>query len=652
MKKSGSASAILAALITAAVYLPSLKNGFVNWDDPKYVLENLHIRTLDLAFFRWAFTDFYSSNWHPLTWISHAIDYAIWGLDPFGHHLTSVVLHGLNTFLVVIVVIQLIGMRKKALDAFPGQPAVRYPHGFILSAAFITGMLFGVHPLHVESVAWISERKDVLYAFFYLLSMIFYIRYAGKSGLRSCESLSRPFYRDRYYLASLVAFMFSLMSKQMAVTLPAALLIIDWYPLRRFAAREKRSALFIEKLPFLALSILTAGITFLAHKASVSVRSWEDFPLLARGLVAAKSSVVYIVKILVPEGLIAYYPYPRTITIYSPEFFVPLAAVICMSLLCISLRRRHSEWLALWGFYLVSLSPVLGIVQTGSQAMADRYTYLPALGPFLFFGIGSAFILEKMSAAGSRRLLLMACATALTLPVFLFFSYRTAQQIRVWKDSISLWTHAIESGPVNNPVAYHSRGAFHAISGRTNDALRDLDQAVRLSPRFMEPYMTRGSLYIKSGIPEKAVQDYTQAISIDNNSSKAYHGRGTAFISLGRYEEALKDFDAAISLASGSFSFYNDRAILLSRLNRYEEALRDYGEAVRLGKDSPGPFFNRGNLYARLGRLEEALKDYTLAVSISPRPVRDYHHNRAVVYERLGQHEKAKEDFRIAKGLN
>ncbi|UCF87094.1 MAG: hypothetical protein JSV71_06355, partial [Nitrospiraceae bacterium] len=330
------------SFITLLVYLPALQNDFVNWDDNEYIYDNPYIQSFDLKSIKWMFTAFHAANWHPLAWLSHAIDYAVWNLNPMGHHLTSIVLHGLNTFLVVILITQLVsfGRNNIAVQIRYSKSEARDP----LLAGIITGLLFGLHPLHVESVAWVSERKDVLYAFFFLLSILTYLKYTSSSGKRGF-----------FYSACLFFFILSLMSKPMAVTLPAVLILLDWYPLKRFefklALTSKRRVL-IEKLPFFVLSLITSVLTFMAQQAGGSVATIETLSFVKRMLIAVRALGFYLLKILWPLNLAPFYPYPSEDSMLIKEFIMASIVVFLITAFCIYLLKRQRVWSVVWVYYL------------------------------------------------------------------------------------------------------------------------------------------------------------------------------------------------------------------------------------------------------------------------------------------------------------
>lgn len=386
-------AALLVFFITLLVYLPSLGNEFVNWDDNQYVYENRNIQVSPGHVFEWSFTTFYAANWHPLTWISHALDYSMWGLNPRGHHLSSIVLHSINAVLVVYLCIGLFESyrRKKVAEGFSGP---FFDEKGVLIAAATTGILFGIHPVHVESVAWVSERKDILSALFFCLSILSYIRYVDETE-NVGEAGRRPLLRT--YFFSLVFFVCALLSKPMAVTLPVVLILLDWFPFQRIQSLRTLWKAVLEKVPFIAMGIASSVITVLAQIKGRSLVPFESSSVPARIMVAADAIFSYLTKMILPLDLSPFYPYPKVVSFFSAKYFFPLLVVTIITIACVNFfLRGRKVWLAVWGYYLITLLPVLGIIRVGLQSMADRYTYLPSLGPFLVLGLAAARGYEKL----------------------------------------------------------------------------------------------------------------------------------------------------------------------------------------------------------------------------------------------------------------
>ncbi len=361
--------AILVAVITVLVYLPALQNGFINWDDDIYVYRNQDIRSINFVFLKWAFTAFRAYNWHPLTWLSHAIDYSIWELNPIGHHLTNILFHGLNAFLVFIVATRLMESAKtKEILLFAAEEKRKFfVKAFITGA--VAGILFGIHPLHVESVAWVSERKDVLCAFFFLLSIFFYLGYTSSLHEQGQYSHGSSIKRYRQYGFCLLFFIMALMSKPMAVTLPVVLIILDIYPLGRlnkgygFKSIKK---LLAEKIPFLILSAISSVLTIAAQQLLI-----KEQDIGTRLLVGINAYAFYLVKTVFPVNLAPLYPYPDNISFWSPEVFGTIVILAGITAFCIASWRKNKIYSAVWLYFIVTLLPVTGIVRFGKQMAAD-----------------------------------------------------------------------------------------------------------------------------------------------------------------------------------------------------------------------------------------------------------------------------------------
>lgn len=529
---------LLLAVITFLLYIPALYSGFVNWDDPAYVLNNPNIRSLGLDFFRWAFTAPAVANWHPLTMLSHAIDYRLWGLNPAGHHLTSVILHSANAFLVALVVFSLFGLKEAQ------------GRGIALGASFLAGLFFAVHPLRVESVAWVSERKDVLCAFFFLLSVYFYIRYLKG-------------FRGAHYIASLALFALALMSKPMAITLPLVLLIIDYYPAKRL---QNKAAVVIEKIPFFILSGASALATIWAQKAGGAIIPLERYPLYIRVFSALRAYIFYLYKTILPVGLAPYYPRAVNIDPLSLGYLLPVAVFAAITVFVIIFKRRKI-FLSAWLYYLVTLLPVIGIVQAGGQAAADRYTYLPGLSVALLAGAGGASLYQRAKSLRPAVILLF-------LSAFVLLALSTFRQTRIWKDEISFWSHEIRLFPATVPIAY----------------------------------INRGMAYEDRGLFDKAIEDYTAGIALNTGFADSYVNRGSAYNGLGEYRKAIEDFNRALELKPGFMEAYYNRGLAELKTGDFKNAVEDLNEAIRINPGIPSAYDLLSEAYAGLGDDERALE--------------------------------------------
>jgi tetratricopeptide (TPR) repeat protein len=553
-----------------------------------YVLNNEHIKSLNFNFFLWSLTDLHTGNWHPLTWISHAFDYAVWGLNPFGHHLTSVLFHVLNTFLVALLAVKLIEAYRTDKDRGDHE-GISVSQTPVLLAGIVTGLLFGLHPLHVESVAWISERKDVLYAFFFLLALLAYIRYVSE---RDASKFSRDIHASahRAYASALLLFFLAAISKPMAITFPVVLLILDWFPLQRLQTADGRRRAFLEKTPFILISLALAGIAFYAQQSAHAIPRRFLIPLMMKIMYAAKALMDYLIHMVLPFDLIPLYPHTYWVdpVLTSPQYLLPAIAFVMISVCSILLIKKQPLWFAVWASYVIMLLPVLGIIQVGAQGMADRYTYLPSIGPFIVIGIATGWAGRKIIESNEKKMVWPALITALCLFTVLVSSF-TIKQIRIWKDGITLWNHELDSLNKKSSqdtfviwTAYAGKGFAHMRNGSYENAVDDFSKAILLIPNA-QYYLERAIAYAKLGRLEEAIQDFTSAISLDPKSSALYYNRGTAYAKRGSFSEAIDDLSKAISLSTEpNADYYMNRGNVLNKLGRLEEGKRDLIEARKI----------------------------------------------------------------------
>lgn len=632
--------AALPAAITMVVYLPALTNGFVTWDDLSYVHDRLQIRSLNGSFLQWAFTTSFLSNWHPLTWISYALDYRLWGLSPGGYHLTSVLLHTLNTYLVMVMVLYLL---RSAASAQNDASAERVR----LSVAIGTALLFGLHPIHVESVAWIAERKDVLCAFFFLLSINTYLRYARSSAAGG------RFYLQKDYWLVVLLFCLSLLSKQMSITLPAVLLILDWYPLRRLEDKGKRLAVIAEKLPLVLLSVIVS-IVVIALQEPFKTIGLNELSLQLRWLNAIVAIMKYLWHTLLPVGLVPLYPY-RPLSFLSPVSLASAAVVVVLSAGAFYFRKKVPVLAACWLYTVITLAPVIGVIQVGRQAMADRYFYLPSLGILLLISLLGVRLLAR--AAGplhrSRRVIIIA-VYAMGL---LVLSSLTVKQIGYWKDGIILWTRQLDAVPADEQdpkwmaLAYTNRATEYARKKEFAHAFEDSQRALLLEPTALR-HLNFALVIMAMGDENNAFTHLSRAIDLDPDEAvDAFAHRGKLHEKKGLLVNALRDYTAYIGLKGEVSEVLTDalirRGALFARFGKDDEAVTDLGSAIdqlsRTGNGCAQPLsdlrYNRANALARLGRYEEAVREYDDAIRCDPHP--DYSRNRSRAVERLTERQGA-----------
>jgi tetratricopeptide (TPR) repeat protein len=635
------------AFITSVVYILALRNDFVAWDDDIYVVDNMRIRSLDVPFFKWAFTGFHAGNWHPLTWISHALDYAIWGLNPLGHHLTNIILHAINSLMVVFLVIMLLeAYRERAMQS--KQSSFLHDRSMLV-ASVVTGVLFGLHPLHVESVAWVAERKDLLCALFFLLSITMYIRYVNLSGADT-DRQKRIRFLSREYLLSLGLFVLALLSKPMAVTLPLVLLILDWYPLKRIRSVGTLRSSLLEKLPFVVLSIFSSVLTILAQRAGEAIAPTNYVPFSPRLIVAARSLAVYLGKMVVPMNLSPFYPYPREVYFFSVEYLVPTILVVGITASCVVIARRQQLWLSVWGYYVLTLIPVLGIIQVGSQSMADRYTYLPSIGPFFLVGLGGAWISNRLNMLKKGKTIASLISITAAILACGSLSYGTVKQIGIWENSIVLWNSVLDTEASGPPLAYNNRGmAFYKL-GKLDKAMEDFDRAIALNPSYIYAYNNRGMAFYRLGKLDKAMKDFDRAIALNPSYIDAYNNRGMVFDDSGMANKALEDYNTAIRLNPSHYKAYNNLGTLYGKAGVFDRAIESFNAAIALNPNFAEAYHNRGISYFSAGRFEAAMQDFNRAIFLNQNFERAYL-SRGYLYLKTGNRAGALSDFRKACDL-
>ena len=533
-------TALLITAVTFIIYLPTLQNDFVNWDDDKYVYENQHIRTLDFNFLKWSF-GFQILNWHPLTLISHSIDYVIWGLNPIGHHLSSVILHSVNTFLFFILTLFLFTNSRLAI---PITSKTDTDMTSKIIATSVATLLFGLHPIHVESVAWISERKDVLSTFFMLLSLFYYCKYVVT------QKRNNP---SMYYILSMFFFVFALMSKPMAVTLPLILILLDIYPFQRLTLKnifEIPSKVVKEKIPFFFFSLIASVLTIIAQSSGDAIISLKSVPFLSRILISIRGVTFYLEKMIFPVGLAPMYPLPKNISFGSFEYTFSITIVALITVFCLmELKRGRKVFIVVWAYYIITLLPVIGIIQIGEQAVADRYFYIPGMGLFLLIGLGISLIWEKINSQnnGYYTKSIKTIFIFMGIALFLSLSMITVKQIGIWRNSITLWSYELEKYP-NLPLAYFNRAYAYSINGQYQQAIEDLDNALTYKPKYPQAYYIRAINNIALKNNQKALKDLDIAIQYDPRFSRAYYIRAQVYMLLKDYQSALKDLDKVIEL--------------------------------------------------------------------------------------------------------
>lgn len=628
---------IIVAAMAALCYLAMLKNEFLLWDDDHYIIDNPHIRTIGWPLIKWAFTTCMQGNWHPLAFLSHAVDYAIWGLNPAGHHATSLIIHTCNSLLVVLLVARIVDLYQGDKKG-RGCPASTSP----LAVAVVTGILFAIHPLHVESVAWASERKDILCALFYLAALYCYCNPAGLVGI---EPGFRTMAGSKSLLMALFFFFLALMSKPMAVSLPLVLLLADRYLLRRIESAKQLAQAVLEKLPFIIPALAISIVTLIAQKQGVTTNHAESIPFASRMLVAAQSLAVYLLKLVVPVGLLPLYPYPtiREISLAAFSFLVPVLVLLGCVVLLFRTCRRQAWWQPLFLYYIITLLPVIGIVQVGAQSMADRYLYLPSLAPFILVAVAGTTLWRKIHARkGLRWLFGISC-----IAYGMFLIMVCQKQLATWRNSLVFWSSIIAKEPSRVPFAYINRGVAYHKQGDLDKALTDLNRAVALMPHDFDALNSRGAVLMEKGALDNALADFDRAISLGIANNSAYYNRGMLFQRRGNSRLALKDLSVALVVDPFDVKVLDARGQLLQEMGSLDEALADFNAALSVDPSDVMTYNNRGLLFAAKGEIDRAIADYDTAAALNPEESRIYI-NRGMAWSVKGAYDRALLDFDLA----
>lgn len=572
-------------LVTASVYLQLLEHDFINFDDPSYVTDNLHVRQgLTWQTVRWAFAARDASNWHPLTWISHALDAQMFGLSAHGHHLTSLLLHVGNVLLLFLVL-------AEATNAM-------WPSALVAA-------LFGLHPLHVESVAWVAERKDVLGALFWMLTMLAYVRYNQRPS------------RFRYALVVLT-FGLGLMAKPMLVTLPCVLLLLDFWPLGRMRRPIKGitplARLVAEKLPLFALAAASSIITFTVQRSAGSVASLTKIPLQVRFGTALLSYVTYMRKMLWPVDLAIFYPYVR----HPSRVSIAGAAILLAAITFLVIRQatRRPYLLVGWLWYLGTLVPVLGIVQVGDQALADRYTYIPLIGLFIIVAWGGSELFADRYAAIGASLALVALGGCAVV---------TWRQIQYWQNSDTLFAHALRVTE-NNDIAHLNLGVELQRQGRPEEATRHFVEALRITPDYAAAHNDLALALETEGDEVAATEHYRAAVRLAPRYADAHYNLANLLTRQGRHAEAEQEYLTTLDLSPGDAQAHNNFGLLLSQRGDLAAAIEHFQNALRLNPRFEEARINLGAAYKAQGQLAQAIAEYSAVLRINPDST-DAHNN-------------------------
>jgi Flp pilus assembly protein TadD len=543
-----------------AVFWQVQDHGFVNFDDGRYICENSDVRKgLTWDGVLWAFTTTHANFWHPLTWLSHMLDCELYGLNPAGHHLTNLILHIANTLLLFLVF-------HRMTDA-------------VWKSAFVAA-LFALHPLHVESVAWASERKDVLSTLFWMLTMGAYVLYVEGPDFKR-------------YLLVLLCFVLGLMAKPMLVTLPFVLLLLDCWPLGRWPFKPLADAgaqpvkdckhanhpgkrafhLLAEKVPLLVFAAAASIAAFLAQQHGGAIKSFESFPMEARVANALLSYVGYLAKTVWPKNLAVFYPHLGS-TVMVWQAVLAGLLLLALSVLTIRLAKGRLYLPVGWLWYLGTLVPVIGLVQVGDHAMADRYTYVPLIGLFIVMAWGLPDLLERWS----HRRVILATLTAGLIVILMICSY---VQVRHWKDSITLFKHTLCAAP-NNPQAHTNLGVALASQGKIDKAIWHYSQALGIEPKCLEARINLGGALAGQGKFDEAIAQYEEALRIKPDFADGHYNLGNVLARHGRLVEAIAHYSEALRIKPDDAEAHNNMGIALAAQDRTAQAVAHFRQALQI----------------------------------------------------------------------
>ena len=641
---------LLLGSVVLWTFFPVIDNDFVNYDDGVYVTENIQVQQgLTWEGIGWAFSSSTASNWHPLTWLSHMMDCQLYGLQPWGHHLTSVLLHTANVLLLFVVLTRMMGLRRddpqQPYDSPPWNAnktanaaiAATAPQAGATWRNLLVAALFGLHPLHVQSVAWVAERKDVLSTLFWLLTLIAYTRYVTSDKwqvTRTTSFLSRvTCHVSPYYFLALFFFICGLMSKPMLVALPCVLLLLDCWPLERWK-HKSIGMLVAEKAPFFLLAVIASVVTFMVQKSGGAVGTVEEVPWFVRMGNALVSYSRYLGKMFWPVNLAVLYPHPGR----WPAWVVLLSGLLLLgiSVLVVALRRQR-PWLPVgWFWFVGTLVPVIGLVQVGEQSMADRYTYVPMIGVLILFAWG---IHELTGRWRYRRVVLFTVATAVVLPCILL----TRQQIGYWKDSETLFRRAIAVAGSSRTACY-KLGVALGKQGHFDEAISQFQAALKLEPNDLNVLYALGMAWNGKGRLDEAIASFQEVLRLKPDYADAHNNLGFVLSRKGRLDEAISQYQEALRLKPDYVNVRNNLGVALGRKGRLDEAIEQFQEALRLEPHNVGVLYNLGLALNGKGRLDDAIASFREVLKLKP-DYADAHDNLGLVLGKEGRWDEAISQF-------
>jgi len=571
---------LLLAVVTLLLYNPVNRHPFVNYDDDRYVTENAHVRDgLTGKTIAWALTSTEQANWHPLTWMSHALDVSLFHLNPTGHHFTSVFLHIVNVCLLYLIL-------AWATNRF--------------GPSLFVALLFALHPINVESVAWVAERKNVLCTTLFFLTLWAYGWYAKKPGWKR-------------YLLVVASFVAALAAKPMVITLPFGLLLMDYWPLSRLNGTSENGRpwlqLILEKIPLFAFCAASAIITMHAQQMGGAVRSPTEFAFGVRLANAVNAYAMYLWNMVWPTRLAPLYPHPGD---SLPAWRVIAAAIVLIAITALVWRFRARRYLSVgWCFFLGTLVPVIGLVQVGEAAMADRYAYIPLIGIFVMIAFGLADVAEQKN--------LGMVSVGAGIAALVAFCFMTSQQIGYWQSNEELWSHSI-AVTSNNFVAEDNLGGALILEGKEEQARPHFEAAALINPRDPMSHSNLGTYDLSHGLLSDAIQHYQAAVELTSDPgllAQTYANLGAAYRATGQVAQAQENYNKALGINPNQFNAWLGLGLIAQKQGRLEEAMADLSRSTELQPTSRA-YLALGQALAQSGRNAEARAAFEQALKISP----------------------------------
>jgi Flp pilus assembly protein TadD len=576
------------ALVTFLVFLPTLWNGFVAWDDYMNLVENQAYRGLTWPQLRWMFSTMLMGHWIPLTWLTFGLDYVIWGMNPAGYHLTSLVIFGANAPVFYFVALRVL------------RHATSLAEGPLRLSAIAATLFFAIHPLRAESVGWATERRDVLSGLFFLLTILMYLKASDATGKR----------RGWLLAGSVGMYVLALVSKSSVMVLPLVLVVLDIYPLRRFGGRWQEwtgaaaRTVWLEKVPFMVLGFAGAALGYYAQNANMFITPLERYPLAARPAMVFYSLWFYLGKTVVPQGLSPLYELPLRVSLLDRQFLLPAVAVTAITAAVVALRKRWPAGLAVWAYYAITLGPVIGIVHSGYQLTNDRYSYLPGFAFALVVGALVGAVVQ-VGAAGTLRPPFVRALAGLGVLWFCGLAYLSAQQIQIWRDTENLWRYALESEP-NCALCHGNLGVFLSTQGQLELAKAEFERVLELRPNEPRALQHLGHSYALLGDYPRAIELLTLYLKRNPNDANAINNLAATLLTAKRPREALVVLQRAIRVKPGHALAHVNMGFAHADLGEYPEALSLFRQAIALKYDTPVAWAGLARVYLEQGKPDAA----------------------------------------------